>query len=316
MMRHYKISTENGTAGFLCPPKHPRHQYSLNEYTGPKGRTVQGSYAIDYALSPEAAASPEIVAQVKKIMEQAVLEPSEPWIQEVYGYFRNMWVPESGSRNASDLTSYSPASVAHDAAGKALTEAFKNAGGLPWVREGGEGAADAKSYRDGSRRPLRAARRGYEVTAKGDGSKVYVYALADDGTRYGALPVLGKYAEALTEAGYLDVRIEEPKNTPGAFTPERVVADVPNVPEPMDPERHAAVAHIREYFPDHEPRVDLIENPGKGYGSYPCDKCGEKVQYEAKFDKLAIVSTRASRSGVTQWSYGTECAKGGDHAVA
>ena len=78
---------------------------------------------------------------------------------------------------------------------------------------------------------------------------------------------------------------------------------------------HGAVMHIRQWFPDHEPREDLIADPGKGYGAFPCTKCGERVQYEARFDALAVVSTRLSGSGITQWSYATECPKGGAHTV-
>lgn len=55
-------------------------------------------------------------------------------------------------------------------------------------------------------------------------------------------------------------------------------------------ERHAAVAAIREYFPDHQPRLDLI-NAGKEaklYGSYPCVHCDQRVQYEARWDGLHV----------------------------
>jgi hypothetical protein len=57
-------------------------------------------------------------------------------------------------------------------------------------------------------------------------------------------------------------------------------------------ERHAAVAFIRQYLPDHPPRTDLITNPGTGYGSYPCVHCGRRVQYSARSDALVLV-TRA-----------------------
>ncbi len=79
------------------------------------------------------------------------------------------------------------------------------------------------------------------------------------------------------------------------------------------PERHNAVALIREYFPEHEPRLDLITNPAKGYGSNPCDKCGERVQYEARLDAFAKPIESPSL-GPTK--YETECSKGGAHEVA
>lgn len=79
---------------------------------------------------------------------------------------------------------------------------------------------------------------------------------------------------------------------------------------------HAAVVHIRKWFPTHQPRAELIASPGKGYGSHPCDRCGECVQYEAHLDALAVVSTSMSGSGITQWSYVTECSAGGHHIVS
>jgi hypothetical protein len=85
--------------------------------------------------------------------------------------------------------------------------------------------------------------------------------------------------------------------------------------QPYPAEWHAGYVWVKKFFPDHEPRTDLIADSGKGYGSYACVKCGERVQYEARLDALAIVSTRLSGSGITQWSYITECTTGGVHAV-
>lgn len=76
---------------------------------------------------------------------------------------------------------------------------------------------------------------------------------------------------------------------------------------------HAAVVWVRRYFPDHAVRADLIFDPGTGYGSHPCRKCGERVQYEARYDALAKVTTRLTGSGITEWSYGVECPRGGQH---
>jgi hypothetical protein len=239
----------------------------------------------------------------------------------VYGYFRDSYSPDGETRDVSKAITHNPAAIAAAAARKALAEAFEVPGTrytteikpLPWIKEDGRGEGDANSYRDGSKKPMRAARRGYEVTAKADGSRVYVYALADDGTRYGALPILQHYADALTEAGFTNVEIQAPQNHPTGLVPERVTADNPVPVERIDPARHLAVMCIRKYFPDHTPRLELIENPGKGYGSYPCVKCGERVQYEAKFDKLTVVSTHMDGRGMTRWTYVTECPKGGDH---
>lgn len=192
--RTYKIRQDmHGMGGFMCPPGYANHTYTLEEYTGPRGRKVIGLSSIEYALNPEAQASPAIQAQARRILESSKLTESEAWVRSVYGYFRNMYVPENGSRNASDL-------------------------------------------------------------------------------------------------------IHDPKHE-------------------IAPARHAAVACIREYFPAHTPRLDLIADPGKGYGSWPCEKCGERVQYEARYDAHVTVSTRIAGSGITQWTYGQECAEGGAHVV-
>lgn len=294
--RFYKIE-RGGVGGFMCPPGHWNHSWELNEYSSSRSRTVQGSYTIDYAESDEANASETLRQQVARIKAESSLVLSEAWVREVYGYFRNMWVPESGSHSASDLISYNEAEISAGKAETLLRETFAKRYPPLEVPD---------NYRRGVT-PVYGRRRGFEVTAKRDGSRVYVYALADDGTRYDA-DHLSEYATVLEDA-FDNVR-HEPMSDKHAG---RIVADVREVPEPKDPETHAAVACVRRYFPDHQPRLDLIENPGKGYGSWPCSKCGEKVQYEAKLDAYAIVSTRVSGSGMTHWSYKTECDKGGKH---
>ncbi|THA72500.1 hypothetical protein E6R60_26585 [Streptomyces sp. A0642] len=324
-MRTYKINSNSGSLGFLTPPGHYNHTHSLDEYSSPRGRTVVGTYSLDHIDDEHADASEHITRAVNKIREESRKNwvCSEAWIRNVYGYFRDSYAPESGTRNVSEAVNHNPAAIAAGAARKVLAEAFETPGKLytveirplPWLKQGGQGEADANSYRDGSAKAMRGARRGYEVTAKADGSRVYVYALADDGARYGALPILQHYADALTEAGFTNVEIEEPRDTPTGFVPERVTADNPVPVERIDPARHLAVMCIREYFPDHEPRTDLIENPGKGYGAYSCAKCGQKVQYEAKLDAHCAVTTRVDGTGMTHWTYGTECPKGGSHTV-
>ena len=66
---------------------------------------------------------------------------------------------------------------------------------------------------------------------------------------------------------------------------------------------------MREYFPDHQPREDLIADPGTGYGSWPCVKCGKRVQYEARVNGFAE-AVPSARNGL---NYVTECPAGGQH---
>lgn len=185
-MMHFKVVSgrDGGSGSFLCPPGHPRHTYSLHGYASPRSRSAILIAAVDSALTdPEVPDS--VRASVQRIMDTATLIPSEAWIGHLYGYFRNMYAPESGTRNVSEAV-----------------------------------------------------------------------------------------------------------NDPANQTPA---------------DRHLAVMYIREYFPDHEPRTDLIANPGKGYGSWPCLKCGQRVQYEAKFDAYAIMTPTGG--------YIIPCAKGGAHII-
>lgn len=75
------------------------------------------------------------------------------------------------------------------------------------------------------------------------------------------------------------------------------------------PERHLGYLTVKEYFPEHAPRLDLIADPGRGYGSYPCAKCGQRVQYEAREDALCVIS------GGYGWKADPVCPKGGAHLL-
>jgi hypothetical protein len=76
-------------------------------------------------------------------------------------------------------------------------------------------------------------------------------------------------------------------------------AIIPRIGAPVPPaERHLAYLMVREYFPDAEPRVDLIASGGD-YGTKPCAKCGKTLQYEARVDAYAeaITALRGCPSG-------------------
>lgn len=53
------------------------------------------------------------------------------------------------------------------------------------------------------------------------------------------------------------------------------------------PENHRAHLLVKQYFPDAEPRLDLIADSSGGYGAKTCAKCGTRLQYEAKVDAFA-----------------------------
>lgn len=86
----------------------------------------------------------------------------------------------------------------------------------------------------------------------------------------------------------------EPKPAKEGEAPEIVPAKPPA-------ERSLAFLHIRQYFPDHRVRPDLLDRKDL-YGTKPCEKCGGRLQYEASVDAFAEAIT-ARR----------ECPEGGLH---
>jgi|SRR5215469_2873528 len=77
--------------------------------------------------------------------------------------------------------------------------------------------------------------------------------------------------------------------------------------KPLPPEYHLGYLLVKEYFPGEQPRLDLIADPGEGYGAHKCAKCGEHVQYESRHDAFCVVKTQP-------WSYNPVCpADGGRH---
>jgi hypothetical protein len=189
----YKIVEGSGMGGFMDPPGLPTHRYSIYSYSSNRRNArVTGIHSI----TSTGEWIPEHIREraAKLIADAGSVEPSELWIRNVYGYFRNMWTPD----------------------GQLWTSVVDLTAGRP------DGAAD---------------------------------------------------------------------------------------------DRHAAAVWVRKYFPDHEARTDLIADPGKGYGSYPCDRCGKRVQYEAKFDALTVVEILIGPRG-TDWVYGAECTDGQPHTVS
>lgn len=101
----------------------------------------------------------------------------------------------------------------------------------------------------------------------------------------------------------------------GSYSPDGTDRTASHAVSTGRPEHHLAALTVREYFPDHQPRLDLIADPGNGYGSYPCVKCGQRVQYEARHDAHTTVTVTPDDRGVNQWDYRTECPRGGQHEI-
>lgn len=225
----------HGSGGFLCPPGHPNHFYTVEGYYGGKVKPVSGPDsigALDSLIADEYGDVPaHVKADAQRIMDSAQLTCSEAWVRSVYGYFRNSYSPDGTDRNVSHAIS----------TGKLRCQC----GADFWNR------------------------RGLDSHLAGHQAGV---------TAFGVTAVI----------------------TPGhgEAAPLRLPAD-----------HHLGYLCVREYFPDHQPRTDLIADPGRGYGSYPCDKCGTRVQYEARYDAWCVVQTMP-------WKWTPDCPEGGHHQVS
>ncbi len=180
---------EGSGGSFLCPPGHPMHRYHAE--SGPRNNP-NAIVSLDYVLGtgsdegPAYGATTSLVERVRKLYADATLVMTEDWVISVYGYFRNCYAPEDGSRNVSDAVFLKP----------------------------------------------------------GD--------------------------------------------------------------EPLPPERHRGYLCVRDYSPDAEPRLDLIESGGF-WGKKSCAKCGRGLQYDAGVDDW--IDAEAVRHRVQ------ECPEGGKHEV-
>lgn len=98
-----------GMGGFLCPPGHPNHFYSVHGYSGGRVKPVSGPdimAGLDLLIQDEYGdVPPAIKADAKLIMDDAKLKCSELWLRSVYGYFRNSYSPDGVNRNVSDAIS-------------------------------------------------------------------------------------------------------------------------------------------------------------------------------------------------------------------
>lgn len=285
--RIYKIvSGKDGGAGSaFSPPNHHSHTYSLHEMSSNRWNAyVTGIMGLDYLDDPAANASPAIMAEWARIKEAANASISELWLRSVYAHFRNCYRPESGSANASDVI---------------IWKADRT------VANHVRAILDARDITRGGR-SLMGPVAGYQVRLAPDYGTAYLYWLtgeyAEDGNNPATLddaPVFELLADVMRDAGY-EPEIQTTRvKIPGMPLPPRLPA-----------ERHSAVCYVRGYFPDHEPREDLITGVVSPNG--PCEKCGNNVQYEGRNDSLCIVSTDLVGTRYS-WTYNPVCSDGGPH---
>jgi hypothetical protein len=241
----FRTGKDGGSGSFLSPPGHAALTYSIYGYhSSGKGRPrTDRPSGPDTIMSIESLAEDEggyypkwAVEKAKRILAESTTEPSEAWVQQVYGYFKHSYSPDGTDRNVSNAIS---------------------------------------------------------------SSKLHCKC----GEEFWSQRALNLHIDL--ERG----RARGPKGRPARGNAGHYEIAVPTPPA----EHHLGYLCVKGYFPEHTPRLDLIEGDGSGYGSRPCIKCGENVQYEARHDGWAKV-----RTTVTGLWGGTDpvCPKdGGKHEV-
>jgi aryl-phospho-beta-D-glucosidase BglC (GH1 family) len=84
----------DGMGGFLNPPNHPEHTYSIQEF---RGGHECGSYSLGSAA--ESDWMPGAVRGTAKgvLKRWKIGEPDESWLASVYNYFRHCYRREDGT---------------------------------------------------------------------------------------------------------------------------------------------------------------------------------------------------------------------------
>lgn len=88
------------------------------------------------------------------------------------------------------------------------------------------------------------------------------------------------------------------------YSPDGTDRNVQVMIDAGPPEHHLGYLMVKRYFPDAEPRLDLIADSSGGYGARKCAKCGTKLQYEASVDAFAEAITAR-----------LDCPSGGQHST-
>lgn len=85
-----------GAGGFLNPPGHPEHSFSIET----EGGCASLQYVVD---NPSHFPAGAVGAARSKLSAWEAGEPDGDWVAQVLGYFRNCYRPTDGSSGASDL---------------------------------------------------------------------------------------------------------------------------------------------------------------------------------------------------------------------
>jgi hypothetical protein len=98
----YIIDSTHGAGGFLNPPQHAEHNYSI--IGKERGREVE-SMSLSYAVTAEYVPA-HIRQRAQEILEQNPGVITEEWIISTYKYFGHTYSPDGIERNVSKAIYY------------------------------------------------------------------------------------------------------------------------------------------------------------------------------------------------------------------
>lgn len=95
------VNSGHGMGSFLDPPNSPQAQYEVHMWYGAhRTREADCIMSLEGALKdPDVPES--IKRRIRKLFEDADMRPTEEWLSQVYGYFKNCYSPDGVDRNVS-----------------------------------------------------------------------------------------------------------------------------------------------------------------------------------------------------------------------
>lgn len=102
------IKSEHGIGSFLDPPNSPQAQYEVvGWYSAHRTREPDCAMSLESALE-DPDVSEGMKRRIRKLYEDANMQPTEDWLKQVYSYFKNCYSPDGEDRNVSNCIIISP----------------------------------------------------------------------------------------------------------------------------------------------------------------------------------------------------------------
>lgn len=102
------VRNGRGMGSFLDPPNSPQAEYEvLGWYSAHRTREPDCSMSLEAAL-----ADPDVPEgmkrRIRELFTNADMQPTEEWLSQVYGYFKNCYSPDGEDRNVSNCLIVTP----------------------------------------------------------------------------------------------------------------------------------------------------------------------------------------------------------------